>query len=257
MKVFFIPFSENELYVQPHTHGYPEIVWLLEGSCRSQFGGEVLSAREGEAFLIPPNCRHDQRGKCRTLCMIFSVPVEETPQHVEVIDCHNDSFLREWLYSLYRLTQMSIPEEAHALGEAVWRRLNHLRNSNVAGGGGEYPEPVRKALDFIHLHFHEPSLSAAQLSDCAGVSRSYLDLMFRRAFGCSCISWLARYRIGKVKYLLQNPFYNLKEIAERTGFSSENYLIRSFRRQTGVTPGAFRRKITAGGDIYQKCHMQE
>lgn len=251
MKVFFIPFSENETYIQTHSHEYSEIVWILEGNCRSQFDQEVLSAKEGEAFLIPPHCKHDQRGKCRTLCMIFSVPLEETPHKIEVVNCRNDLFLREWFHSLYRLTQKSIPEEAHALGDAIWKRLSRLRDRNVAESGEKYPEPVRKALDFMHLHFHE-TLSATQVSDNVGISRSYLDLLFRKVFSCSCMAWLTRYRINTVKYLLQNPYYNLKEIAERTGFSNENYLVRCFRKQTGMTPGTFRREAESFSNIYRK-----
>ena len=40
--------------------------------------------------------------------------------------------------------------------------------------------------------------------------------------------------------LLDNPELSVAEVARRTGFSSENYLISVFRRRLGITPYAYR-----------------
>jgi len=50
-----------------------------------------------------------------------------------------------------------------------------------------------------------------------------------------------RIRLDRVKQLLEETELSLIEIAERTGFRHAEYLNVAFKKQTGTTPGSFRR----------------
>ena len=48
-------------------------------------------------------------------------------------------------------------------------------------------------------------------------------------------------KIEKVKEYLDKENYTLREIAELTGFSNENYMIRVFKKVTGKTISSYKK----------------
>lgn len=52
--------------------------------------------------------------------------------------------------------------------------------------------------------------------------------------------FIFRWRLMQAIDLLDNPELSVAEVARRTGFRSENYLISVFRRRLGITPYAYR-----------------
>ena len=49
-------------------------------------------------------------------------------------------------------------------------------------------------------------------------------------------------RLRRIKQLLTSTDYILPRIAEESGFAYHEYMSRFFRKQTGMTPGEYRRK---------------
>ncbi len=47
-------------------------------------------------------------------------------------------------------------------------------------------------------------------------------------------------RIGRAKALLRSSAMTTAEAAARSGYESESAFVRAFRRETGMTPSAFR-----------------
>ncbi len=55
------------------------------------------------------------------------------------------------------------------------------------------------------------------------------------------MAYLNRYRIQQARQLLKNTHKSITEIALDVGFSSSSYFSRIFRRETGMSPEAYRR----------------
>ena len=49
-------------------------------------------------------------------------------------------------------------------------------------------------------------------------------------------------RLEAARVALRDPDRSLSEIALTLGFSSQSHFTQAFRRQTGLTPGAYRRQ---------------
>ncbi|MCI2046513.1 MAG: helix-turn-helix domain-containing protein [Faecalibacterium sp.] len=79
-----------------------------------------------------------------------------------------------------------------------------------------------------------------ELSERLGVSKSHLVRAFHAAMGVSPGKYLTSVRVEAAKRLLAHREYNLDVIASLCGFSGANYLCRVFRRETGVSPAAWR-----------------
>ena len=57
------------------------------------------------------------------------------------------------------------------------------------------------------------------------------------------IQYINLKKIEKVKEYLRRPEYTLGEIADLTGFSNENYMVRVFKKITGSTITDYRKQI--------------
>ncbi len=76
----------------------------------------------------------------------------------------------------------------------------------------------------------------------AHLSRAAFYRRFRAALGRTPHAELLRARLDRVKELLRQSPLTIEEIASRTGFEHPEYLSAAFRRETGMTPGRFRRR---------------
>jgi LacI family transcriptional regulator len=91
-------------------------------------------------------------------------------------------------------------------------------------------------------------LRVADVAREAAVSRSVLERKFRRWLGRTPKDEIVRVQMEQARELLLGSEAPLREVARRSGFSSEKYFSDAFHRQTGVRPGAFRRR-QRGADL--------
>jgi len=115
-----------------------------------------------------------------------------------------------------------------------------------------YPEPVseaqrlvRRAMAYIHRHYAEP-LSRQSLARYVGVSEDYLTRCFRQEINITPMAYLRRYRLNKAKELLTQGKKSVAAIALAVGFPDHKYFIQFFRREVGISPGAYRKEGEGG-----------
>ena len=100
---------------------------------------------------------------------------------------------------------------------------------------------LRPAIDFIERNLGRP-FGAAQIAEALGIPRIRLDRLFAAKLGHSAGAEIARRRIAAAKRLLSTTTLSLAEIAGYCGYCHASFLIRSFRKATGVTPAEWRRR---------------
>lgn len=61
----------------PHSHPWEQINFVLEGSCRFHVDGEVISIREGDFFVVPPDVPHCSEPGDDPCTIIFTGPIRE------------------------------------------------------------------------------------------------------------------------------------------------------------------------------------
>jgi LacI family transcriptional regulator len=101
---------------------------------------------------------------------------------------------------------------------------------------------VAAALSCIREHACH-GITVNQVLQRAAASRSQLEKKFRRFLGRSPQSEIRRVQVAKIKQLLFETDFPLKKIAELTGFEHVEYMCVVFKRLTGSSPGAYRKKL--------------
>jgi YesN/AraC family two-component response regulator len=105
--------------------------------------------------------------------------------------------------------------------------------------GGETQHLVRQAMAYVHEHYAD-TISRSDLARHVALSDDYLTFCFRKELGVTPIAYLHRYRVNQAKQLLTKTSMSITEIALHVGFSDSSYFGRIFRRETGVSPQAYR-----------------
>lgn len=102
-------------------------------------------------------------------------------------------------------------------------------------------------LNFIREHLTE-KMAMDTLSRKAYMSRNEFFKWFREQFGISPLEYINRERIKMAKQLLSEKRNSVSEIGYQCGFSDVNYFVRLFKKEEGITPGAYKNCIAGFGE---------
>ncbi|QJD86809.1 helix-turn-helix transcriptional regulator [Cohnella herbarum] len=69
----------------------------------------------------------------------------------------------------------------------------------------------------------------------------YIARCMKKAFGCSPLEYLARYRIEQSKLLMINTSLPIERIATEVGFHHQTYFSHTFRKLENMAPSVFRK----------------
>jgi len=105
-----------------------------------------------------------------------------------------------------------------------------------------HPPHMAATLEYIRLHALD-GISASDVIRRLGGSRRSAESRFRKTIGHSILEEIQAVRLAEVERLLADPSVKIGSIAARTGYRSENFLTRLFKRTTGLTPSQWRKAL--------------
>jgi AraC-like DNA-binding protein len=235
-------------------HEY-QFVYISAGQGTLEMGRRRWRIEAGSAFVLHPGVWHRYR------------PDVETGWNEHWVGCDGPvirGLVRHGFFSPRRPLQRVRDEDLllaafSSVIEAIHAGRPALQQ--VAAGGSLYimsllysasqpgqsgPQPVARAVHEAMRRMADPAQDVGPLPLLArGLGVSYT--WFRRAFahhtGLSPHQYQLQLRIGRARTLLSETPLAVKEIAFRSGFESEQYFCRLFKRKTGVAPGEWRRRL--------------
>jgi AraC family transcriptional regulator len=83
------------------------------------------------------------------------------------------------------------------------------------------------------------------IAGAVGVHPVHLSRSFRRRFGLTMTDYLRGRRLEAASRALLETSHGVARIASEHGFSDQAHFTRAFKRATGLTPAAFRRRRTS------------
>ncbi|NGO71293.1 GlxA family transcriptional regulator [Streptomyces boncukensis] len=119
-----------------------------------------------------------------------------------------------------------------------------VRPPVVRGGDDGGQDPLHATLDWLYRNLHRP-LTLADVAREAGMSVRHLHRRFQALTGTTPLRWLLWARIERTRELLETTDLPVERLAGIAGFGSAVSLRAHFRRHTGTTPTAYRRKFRA------------
>ncbi len=107
--------------------------------------------------------------------------------------------------------------------------------------GDSYDDVVILARNYIDKHCDDADLSLESTADALKLSPGHLSRLLKRETGAGFTEYLTRRRIGMAIDFMKDPSARVSEVAERSGYRSQHYFSRAFRKVTGSSPSEYRR----------------
>jgi AraC-like DNA-binding protein len=249
-----------------HQHNLYHIVVYMKSHGAFSFEGQIIEAPPGTIVCISPMQRHDfvtYRENVIYSEVTFSL---ETPQE-QTLGITFETLLQYYVgLSLTLKPWQTAPlETAHALESLILEITDHARSGadistyccqrslarlfdTLIWSCAEFSLPSQhidermvKVKHYIDQHYTEV-LSIHELAALANISKGYLFRAFKKAYGQSPLSYQQQLRIEAAKTLLRATALRCHEVAIRCGYDNIQFFHRLFKRETGFTPGHYRKK---------------
>lgn len=124
-----------------------------------------------------------------------------------------------------------------------WREWCALLRDRVLGRteGTRNAQEIHRAVHYIREHM-DRDISLGELLRLTGMSKSHFSKSFKRLTGKTFVAYLNGARIDAAKNYLRETGQPIFWIAAQAGFTDERYFRKVFKRNTGLSPQAFREK---------------
>jgi two-component system response regulator YesN len=129
------------------------------------------------------------------------------------------------------------------LAESVCEQLEQLNQA--------VPDSMPKSMvEIVKSHIMDrlaQNLSRNSIAEYFYLSPDYLDRIFKKALGQTVTDYIFVQRILLSQQLLTGSCLSVSEIASKAGFPSLSHFSNAFKRYTGCSPLAYRKKQAAKG----------
>ena len=250
-----------------HDHDFYELVYVTEGFCLHDAGGQVALLMEGDIFILKPWIKHKYSGNrvTRIYNCVFSLEaVGDCLEELRRMPGLDQLFSPDLTASIPRLhltlserkaflRLISCMYEESVLHPTGWRiclknllgylLVEYARAYQAHVGGdaesGAYSAYMIQALGYVDEHYGDCGLTVQDIAAWVGVSGDYLSRQFRQVIGIPAQEYLRRYRFARSMELLQAGV-SVGQVAKQVGFCSLSYFSREFKREMGVTPTQYK-----------------
>lgn len=105
------------------------------------------------------------------------------------------------------------------------------------------PEKILDAMRFVQANLHLP-LTVTSLAERANQNAEYFSRSFEAHTGTRPLAYITEKRVERAQHMIGASKLSHESIAELTGFKSLSNFSRTFKRVTGLSPRAYKHRIT-------------
>lgn len=243
-----------------HFHDCYELYYLEDGEITYFVDEDIYTVQKGNFILIPPGVIHKTlpyHRQAHTRILIYLKPeflrdfLAEDPA---LLDCFARPLVtmagkgtaERLLFGLLDEAERGAhPVMLRAMtGELlVWLNRWAVQEADMPSAAPRISagvnEKVLEAVRFLNAHYME-DISLSKLAARFYMNPTYLSRIFRKVMGVSYSEYLIRVRIRQALRLLNDTDKKITEIAQETGFHSDNHFCKMFRQVMGVSPLKYR-----------------
>ena len=235
--------SSHKWITGSHSHPYIELLFFLEGKAGVDVDGMRLNASIFDTLVYPAGCEHldgkNLEMDCEIICFWVDMPELVLDKPILMHERNRD--VRSLFLFIYEEEQRR-DRMPYVIENAIKLLLMIiLRDQNESDSREPF---LSRIIAYIGRHYTE-KITLDELAAIAHVSRSHLTRKFRQHTGTSIVSHINRLRVEAAKELLISSSLYSNEIAYRVGFESPKYFYRVFKKETGVSPAAFRTRYVS------------
>jgi len=229
-----------------HDHEWASVCVVLTGGYDEAFGRRHRRCDPGAVIVHPEGEHHEEvHDPIHSRLLTIEVPSHHLRELKPAIRAFDDAWHRmdygvsAYAYRLCAEIPHSDDASALVMESAILEILAALDGARLAQThGAGWLSQVR---DRLEAEYPTPPTMQA-LSRQAGVHPVHLARAFRRRFGCSVGEYVRRLQVGRAVLRLEDRAQAISDIAYASGFADQSHMTRRVLAETGLTPGAWRRR---------------
>jgi AraC-like DNA-binding protein len=238
--------------IKPRMLNQYQFQYVVEGAVTYEIEGRKILTRKGDLIYHSPNQLHSVKTLenepyvCLSLVFHFgmsSFPIEQLlgeDRYLGNIENHPIEHKLSLLISHYQ--QPGLPHQVicqgllmEICGELATRRSSSANSASVH-------EKTMAKLVLIRNYIFEnysKDIKLQHLESISGLSKNYIIIKYRRAFGLTPFEYLTRVRIERARELVLQSDLSIGEIAQRVGYADVHTFGRMFKNKTGTSVSQF------------------
>ncbi len=241
-KLFFHTSRERHEDIPFHSHQCYELVYYLQGKGKTLLGKTEYAYQPGQFTFIKPNTLHNELHHEVTEVMFVGFSSEVSPRLSEGIF---SDFPGKPILALLKRMAIEMQQKQRnymdMLNVLVSEMLIMLERIDNLTSPEQQIYKIQFAQSFIDENFSQ-KIDFSSLSKQSGYSYDRFRHLFKDLIGCSPSNYILHKRLQHAKMLLSETKMKNAFIALECGFSNEAQFCSLFKRETGVTPGDYRRQ---------------
>ena len=255
--------DESDL-LQPHRKNHYLIVLMRKGGSRQWLDMEPVNLKSNTVYFYVPNRVIDKEGieelwatgiaftkeflSLQENASIAKLPIIENPQggHELLLSDQDLAFVEDLLAKINVEYTRPGGWQQRMLGAYMNVLLTYLSRLYVVQYKAEAISPDKNLLKSYQAKINESFRHLKEVGDYAAelnISAGHLSEVIKMQSGKPAIKHIHERLVLEARRLLFHTDHSLKEIAYELGFSDASYFNRFFKRETALTPAAYRTKI--------------
>lgn len=102
---------------------------------------------------------------------------------------------------------------------------------------------IQNVKQYIEKYYSDPDLNLNTVAGHVFINPSYLSALFKKEAGISFVDYITQVRIEKAKLFLAQDDIKSYEAAQKAGYEDPHYFSVCFKKQTGMSPSEYRKKM--------------
>ncbi|MFC4101576.1 helix-turn-helix domain-containing protein [Paenibacillus xanthanilyticus] len=162
----------------------------------------------------------------------------------------------------HRMAQEISPNAMlHPSPEQLERALLHLASQICSQVEKHHQKEEQTVIDriaaYIDANYADMNLSLESVALEFGISPSHVSRSFKEKRGVNFVHYVWHKRMEQVKHRLETTSEPLKDIIVKVGYVDTPNFIRKFKKETGLTPGQYRKQFAPPGSVHADCEAEE
>lgn len=249
--------TSESLHIRPHFHDCHQIIFVVKGTADFCINDKLLRANAGDVAIFSRYENHSVR-RCsedyarfvlhidpdvvNRKSPVYSLLTDRPAGFCNVISLSSNIAEVTDIFNRILSEHHNAPKLAEEMKELLVNQLliAIYRCTSICFDN-TYDDVVagikRQFENEYHKHF-----TLAMLAKAHNLSVSSLSHRFKAVTGVSPMEYLQSCRMANAKQMLAETDYSIGRIVEKCGFSDSSNFSRSFKKQTGLSPSAYRKQ---------------
>lgn len=257
--------------VYEHHHGFFEILCIYEGHAETSIQGVSQTLHSGDICIIPPNTIHSIGIFDDSIAINLSIRTSAFHSTFFQLLSNNSALSTFFSHVLYKKTEgnylifrtkddsdirssledLFIEYLGHQKYSTVflstmlmlfWAKLlrYHDQDMECILTRNHGSVSITSIINYLNAHYQTTTLS--EVAEHFGFSHSHLSTLLKESTGKTFLQIIKEIKLAQACRALKETSLSIAAICEVVGYENPEHFMRTFKKEYGITPSAYRKE---------------